>query len=110
MISNIDGWVLDGVIECKHVSGFAKDEEFVSHYYPQLQHYPSVTGAPRIFFSVIYGNHRWKFYEIDRDAPYIELSSRASYCYGGMWRKTSRLSMNRPNPRLLPWMTYAPMG
>ncbi len=70
MVGNIDGWVLDGVIECKHVSAFAKDDAIVSRYYPQLQHYLAVTSSPRSFLSVIYGNHRWEFYQVDADSEY----------------------------------------
>ena len=70
MVGNIDGWVLDGVIECKHVSAFAKDEATIERYYPQLQHYLAVTSSPRGYLSVIYGNHRWEFYQVDADPEY----------------------------------------
>ncbi len=70
MVGNIDGWVLDGVIECKHVSAFAKDEDILGRYYPQVQHYLAVTATPRGFLSVFFGNHRWEFFQIEADAPY----------------------------------------
>jgi predicted phage-related endonuclease len=72
LVGNIDGWVLDGVIECKHVSAFAKDEQIVDRYYPQLQHYLELTNSPRGFLSVIYGNHRWEFYQVERDQIYLD--------------------------------------
>jgi predicted phage-related endonuclease len=83
MIGNIDGWVLDGVIECKHCSAFAKDADIIGRYYPQVQHYLAVTQTPRGFLSVIYGNHKWEFYQVEADAPYqAELIERES----AFWR------------------------
>jgi predicted phage-related endonuclease len=38
MRGNLDGWVPGGIIEAKHTSAFAKDEEIVSRYYPQISY------------------------------------------------------------------------
>ncbi len=70
MTGHIDGWVLDGIIECKHVSAFAKDDEIVERYYPQVQHYLAVTRSPRGFLSVIFGNHRWEYFQVQEDPAY----------------------------------------
>ncbi|MEQ8698628.1 MAG: YqaJ viral recombinase family protein, partial [Bauldia litoralis] len=72
MRGNLDGRVGAGVIECKHVSAFTKDEAVVSRYYPQVQHYLALTGGDIAFLSVIWGNHRWDFFEVDPDPGYQE--------------------------------------
>ena len=70
MRANLDGWVPGGIIECKHVSAFAKDEEIVSRYYPQVQHYLAVTETSLGYLSVFFGNHKWTFFELEADAAY----------------------------------------
>ncbi len=72
---------LDGVIEAtgtvweaKHTSGFAKPEEVVDRYMPQLQHNMAVTGYQQATLSVIFGNHKFEIFEIAADWLYqIEL-------------------------------------
>ncbi len=70
MRGNLDGWVPGGILECKHTSAFAKDEEIVNRYYPQVQHYLAVTDMSLGYLSVIYGNHRWEFFELEADEEY----------------------------------------
>ena len=70
----LDGFVeaKAAVFEAKHVSAFAKPEEVVERYMPQLQHNMAVTGAQRALLSVIFGNHRWDVFEIASDWLYQE--------------------------------------
>lgn len=70
MRGNLDGWVPGGILECKHVSAFAKDDEIVARYYPQVQHYLAVTDTAVAYLSVIFGNHKWAFFELESDEPY----------------------------------------
>ena len=78
------GWrraTLDGVIkttgtvwEAKHTSAFAKADELLERYMPQLQHNMAVTGYQRASLSVIFGNHKYEVFEIPADWLYqIEL-------------------------------------
>ena len=72
---------LDGVIEAtgtvweaKHTNGFAKPEEVIERYMPQLQHNMAVTGYQQATLSVIFGNHKFEIFEIAADWLYqIEL-------------------------------------
>ena len=96
MVGNIDGWVLDGIIECKHVSAFAKDEATIERYYSQLQHYLALTDSPRGFLSVIYGNHRWEFYQVDADPAYqAELIEREAAFW---WHVEEDVAPETPEP------------
>lgn len=68
---------LDGVIEksgavweAKHTSAFAKPDEILERYMPQLQHNMAVTGADRAILSVIFGNQRYEIIEVGSDWLY----------------------------------------
>lgn len=68
---------LDGIIEtsgavweAKHTSAFAKPDEILERYMPQLQHNMAVTGADRAVLSVIFGNQRYEIIEIASDWLY----------------------------------------
>jgi predicted phage-related endonuclease len=68
---------LDGLVEAKravweakHVSAFAKPEEVLARYMPQLQHNMAVAGVESAVLSVLYGNHRWEAYEVASDWLY----------------------------------------
>ena len=61
----------NGVFEAKHSNQYAKIEESRATYYPQLQHYMGVTGFEFAVLSVILGNSKLKFLEVERDEPYI---------------------------------------
>ncbi len=70
--ATVDGVVMGtgAVWEAKHTSAFAKPEEIVARYMPQLQHNMAVTGSENSILSVIYGNHRWETYEVGADWLY----------------------------------------
>ena len=72
MRANLDGKIPGGILECKHVSAYAKPEEIQQRYYPQLQHCMVVTDTSLAHLSVFYGNNKWEFYVIQRDPEYIE--------------------------------------
>jgi putative phage-type endonuclease len=73
MRCNLDGWndSDNAVVEAKHVSAWDKPDNVVSRYYPQLQHMMEVTGAAIAYLTVIYGNNKWEWYAVERDADYI---------------------------------------
>jgi len=73
MRCNLDGWCEadEAVVEAKHVSAFDKPDAVVSRYYPQLQHMMEVTGADVAFLTVIYGNNKHEWYQVERDANYL---------------------------------------
>jgi hypothetical protein len=68
----LDGFVdLRGAVwEAKHTSAFAKEEEVLARYMPQLQHNMAVAESELAILSVIYGNQRWEVYEIASDWLY----------------------------------------
>ena len=81
-ISEVHPWrsaTLDGIVEkrgaiweAKHVSAFAKSEEILQRYMPQLQHNMHVTAREHAILSVFYGNHRWEMTHIASDWLYQE--------------------------------------
>ena len=74
MGANLDGMTDDEttVVECKHVSAFAKPEEIRARYFAQVTHYMIVCGVTKSVLSVLYGNHKWEAYEIAYDPLYAE--------------------------------------
>ena len=70
----VDGFVplLGAVWEAKHTSAFAKADEVVARYMPQLQHNMAVTGTSRAALSVIFGNSKWEVFDIASDWLYQE--------------------------------------
>jgi hypothetical protein len=68
---------LDGIVEgsgaiweAKHTSAFAKPDEVLERYMPQLQHNMAVVGANRAVLSVIFGNHKHEIIEVASDWLY----------------------------------------
>jgi hypothetical protein len=70
----LDGFVTvrGGVFEAKHVNAFARSEEVLARYMPQLQHNMAVAGAQLAILSVIFGNHKWEVFEVASDWLYQE--------------------------------------
>jgi predicted phage-related endonuclease len=68
----LDGFVEEtgSTWEAKHTSAFAKPDEVLERYMPQLQHNMAVAKAERAILSVIFGNHRFEIYEIAADWLY----------------------------------------
>lgn len=68
----LDGYVEDSgsIWEAKHTSGFAKADELLDRYMPQLQHNMAVCGGARATLSVIFGNHKYEIIEVAADWMY----------------------------------------
>lgn len=68
----LDGHVerTSAVFEAKHTNAFAKPEEVLERYMPQLQHNMAVTKAERAVLSVIFGNARYEMIEVAADWLY----------------------------------------
>jgi hypothetical protein len=68
----VDGLVeSSGAIwEAKHTSAFAKPEEVLERYMPQLQHNMAVARVERAVLSVIFGNHKFEILEVASDWLY----------------------------------------
>lgn len=71
----LDGLTDNGltVFEAKHVSAFAKEEEILDRYYPQLTHNMLVCGVDKAVLSVFFGNHKWEKFEVNLDALYADI-------------------------------------
>lgn len=72
----VDGLVEETglIFEAKHTNAFAKADEVLERYMPQLQHNMAVTGHQQAVLSVIFGNHKFEIFEIAADWLYqIEL-------------------------------------
>jgi hypothetical protein len=72
--ATLDGYVArtGAVWEAKHTSAFAKPEEVLTRYMPQLQHNMAVALCDRAILSVIFGNSKWEVFEIASDWLYQE--------------------------------------
>ena len=68
----VDGLVESSgsVWEAKHTSAFAKPEEVLERFMPQLQHNMAVAGVERAVLSVIFGNHKFERFEVGADWLY----------------------------------------
>ena len=58
------------VWEAKHTNAFAKSEEVLERYMPQLQHNMAVAGSESAVLSVIFGNHKYESIEVASDWLY----------------------------------------
>ena len=58
------------VWEAKHCSAFAKPEELLARYMPQLQHNMAVADRDHAVLSVIFGNHKHEVIEVRSDWLY----------------------------------------
>ena len=64
----------NSIWEAKHTSPFAKAEEVLQRYMPQLQHNMAVARCEMAVLSVIFGNHKFEIFEVASDWIYqIEL-------------------------------------
>lgn len=68
----LDGFVVatGSIWEAKHTSAFARPDEVLERYMPQLQHNMAVAKAERAVLSVIFGNHRFEILEVAADWLY----------------------------------------
>ena len=68
----VDGLVQakEAVWEAKHTSAFAKSDEVLERYMPQLQHNMAVIGLERATLSVIFGNHKFEVFNVAADWLY----------------------------------------
>jgi predicted phage-related endonuclease len=99
--ATLDGVVdaKNAVFEAKHVSAFAKGDEVLSRYMPQLQHNMAVTGLGQGILSVLYGNHRWESYEIASDWLYqAELLIAEKAFWDCVWSGEPPVASAPPSP------------
>jgi hypothetical protein len=68
----LDGYIeaKNAVWEAKHTSAFAKSEDILERYMPQLQHNIAIAKADSAILSVIYGNHKFEIFEVASDWLY----------------------------------------
>lgn len=71
MRCTLDGMVGDDcVFEAKHVSAFAREDEILGRYFPQLQHNMLVTGANFAILSVFYGTLKYELAQVSAEPIY----------------------------------------
>jgi predicted phage-related endonuclease len=75
MGSTLDGLTDDdtSVVEFKHVSAFAKPEEILDRYMPQLHHNMIVCGLEKAYLSVFFGTLKWDKFEVTKDPIYASI-------------------------------------
>jgi len=97
----LDGLTDDGetIFEAKHVSAFAKEEEILDKYLPQLHHNMIVMGVEKAVLSVFYGNHKWEKYDVSKDAIYASILQGAVENFWNCVRNgTPPVTINAPKP------------
>lgn len=97
----VDG--LDGksgaVFEAKHTSAFAKTDEVVERYMPQLQHNMAVVGVDHAILSVLFGNHKFEIIEVAADWLYqIELLTAEKHFWNCVLTGEEPVAVEPPLP------------
>lgn len=75
MSATLDGETIEKVpayFDAKHVNAFAKEDETLAKYMPQLHHNMIVTSTRRAVLSVFYGTLKWSAHWVDFDPMYAE--------------------------------------
>lgn len=69
---SLDGYIENrgAVWEAKHTGAFAKSEEILGRYMPQLQHNMAVAKSDLSILSVIFGNQKYEIFEVAADWSY----------------------------------------
>jgi predicted phage-related endonuclease len=60
-----------GVWQAKHTNPFGDERDIVNESYPQLQHEMEVAGLDFAILSVLYGNSKFRFWRVERDADFV---------------------------------------
>ena len=68
----LDGFLTKrgAIWEAKHTNAFARPDEVLERYMPQLQHNMAVAKSERAVLSVIFGNNKFEIYEVAADWLY----------------------------------------
>lgn len=75
MYAHVDGLILGedkAILECKHTNAFSNLKKVSDKYKAQLQHYLMVTGYPKVYVSVIFGNMKYEIMEVTEDSDFQE--------------------------------------
>lgn len=75
MYAHVDGLILGedkAILECKHTNAFSNPKKVSDKYKAQLQHYLMVTGYPKVYVSVIFGNMKYEIMEVTEDSDFQE--------------------------------------
>lgn len=67
MRATLDGMVGDCVVEAKHVNQYAKPDEILARYTPQVQQQMLLTGSDLAYLSVFFGTLNHEVFEIEAD-------------------------------------------
>ncbi|MEJ7775888.1 MAG: hypothetical protein WKF52_00540 [Sphingomicrobium sp.] len=85
--------------EAKHTSAFAKPDEVLERYMPQLQHNMAVAKAERAVLSVIFGNHKFEIFEVAADWLFqLDLLEAESHFWDCMQSGAEPVPAPRPSP------------
>ena len=73
MYAHVDGLILGedkAILECKHTNAFSNPKKISDRYKAQLQHYLMVTGYPKVYVSVFFGNMKYEVMEVTKDKEF----------------------------------------
>ena len=73
MYAHVDGLILDddkAILECKHTNAFSNPKKVADNYKAQLQHYLMVTGYPKVYVSMFFGNMKYEVMEVTEDKEF----------------------------------------
>ena len=84
MYAHVDGLILDddkAILECKHTNAFSNPKKVADNYKAQLQHYLMVTGYPKVYVSMFFGNMKYEVMEVSEDIEFQDQLENAEILF-----------------------------
>jgi len=84
MYAHVDGLILDedkAIVECKHTNAFSNPKKVAERYKAQLQHYLMVTGYPKVYVSIFFGNMKHEILEVTEDKEFQDQLENAEVLF-----------------------------
>lgn len=89
MYAHVDGLILkieennydEAILECKHTNAFSNPKKVADKYKAQLQHYLMVTGYPKVYVSIFFGNMKYEVMEVTEDKDFQDQLENAEILF-----------------------------
>ena len=84
MYAHVDGLILGedkAILECKHTNAFSNPKKVADNYKAQLQHYLMVTGYPKIYVSMFFGNMKYEVMEVTENKEFQDQLENAEVLF-----------------------------
>ena len=84
MYAHVDGLILGedkAILECKHTNAFSNPKKVADRYKAQLQHYLMVTGYPKVYVSMFFGNMKYEVMEVTENLEFQDQLENAEILF-----------------------------